>query len=54
MAAFVVYGSPPGALFSEDISACAATKFATLESFVTTGKAPVADKIIDLSKCAGA
>mmetsp|Transcript_34155 Transcript_34155/g.94160 ORF Transcript_34155/g.94160 Transcript_34155/m.94160 type:complete len:474 (+) Transcript_34155:36-1457(+) len=51
MAAFMVYGSAPGLLFSEDVSACAASKFGVLEAFGAGGPAPAADKTIDLSKC---
>mmetsp|Transcript_67779 Transcript_67779/g.157342 ORF Transcript_67779/g.157342 Transcript_67779/m.157342 type:complete len:312 (+) Transcript_67779:206-1141(+) len=54
MAAFVVYGSPPGHLFSEDVSACAAGKFGTLEEFATGGKAAAPDKFVDLSACSKA
>ena len=52
MTAFVIYGPPPGELFSEDISACAAPKFAALENFAaTTADAPSADRILDLTRC---
>ncbi|CAE8594349.1 unnamed protein product [Polarella glacialis] len=51
MAVFGVYGPPPGRLASEDVSACAATKFALLHGFAALGKAGGTDKDIDLSKC---
>ncbi|CAE7469306.1 ARF1 [Symbiodinium pilosum] len=50
MAAFVVYGAPPGRLYSEDISACAVQAFAALEAFVARGAAKV-DKALDLTRC---
>lgn len=51
MTAFLVYGQPPGKLYSEDVGACAATKFAQLEAFATGGAVGVADKVLDLSSC---
>ncbi|CAJ1438022.1 unnamed protein product [Effrenium voratum] len=51
MAAFLVYGSPPGALFSEDVSACAATKFKSLEAFAgASSVCAAADKVLDLTR----
>lgn len=50
MAAFLVYGAPPGQLYSEDISACAVSAFAGLEAFAARG-ATKADKAVDLSRC---
>ncbi|CAE7742607.1 rsph1 [Symbiodinium sp. KB8] len=52
MAAFLVYGAPPGQLYSEDISACAVSAFAGLEAFAARG-ATKADKAVDLSRLAG-
>ena len=49
MAAFVVYGAVPGGLFSEDVSACAAPRFASLERFAQGGAA-VVDQTLDLGR----
>jgi hypothetical protein len=52
MAAFAVYGSPPGALFSEDLAACTAGRLTSLAAFAAGGgAAPAADSTLDLSQC---
>jgi len=52
MAAFAGYGSPPGALFSEDLGACAVGRLASLAAFSAGGRAaPAADATLDLSQC---
>jgi len=52
MAAFAVYGAPPGALFSEDLAVCAAGRLASLAAFAAGGGvAPAADANLDLSQC---
>ncbi|CAK9036520.1 unnamed protein product [Durusdinium trenchii] len=53
MTAFLVYGAPPGQLFSEDITACGAPKFGALETFgrAVAPTPPAPDKSMDLTRC---
>lgn len=51
MAIFVVYGPPPGALTSEDVSACGAQRFAALHRFALGGGASAATAEVDLTAC---
>lgn len=50
MSCFLVYGDPPAALFSEDVST-ALLKLPALEEFAASGKVPSPDKNVDLSGC---
>lgn len=51
MAIFAVYGPPPGALTSEDVSACSAQRFAVLHRFASGSAAAAATAELDLTEC---
>jgi len=54
MAVFMVFGAAPGALTSEDVTACAAQRLAGLSAFAAGGATPKVDAEVDLSQCARA